>query len=138
MIPWLRSRCVHVVVEQPLNSILFDELMGSFQSGGFHRFTLWLGAFGGESCKPLELWLSLDLHLVKLHLAGSRSEARKALGNKKVSLAKVSAKSSRGLVKSRWAHKSWVIGVRGALKASQEYPVKFAEAVAQVLAATMA
>ena len=104
------------VVEQPTSSVLpvmqpLEDVMAF--SGGF-KATTWLGAFGAESPKPVQLWCSS-----KRYQALARPRPRV------VARVKLVDKLAAGRFRGR----------KGALKCSQTYPSAFGAAVA-ALAAT--
>ena len=51
------------VIEQPANSAMpkCQPLRDVLQSIGAAKFVTWLGSFGGDSAKPLQLWSARDL-----------------------------------------------------------------------------
>jgi len=119
MLAFLRK--VWVVVENPMNSMLWQisVMRTTLESMQAKRFVTYLGAFGGPSLKPLELYSTMPASKM-VHIMRSQVEGRTRLalgGNKKV-LAKRTGK--------------W-IGATGDLKESEEYPEEFAQAIAKLV-----
>jgi len=108
---------VHFVLEQPLQSVLplIEPLRSALDFTGATRATTWLGALGGTSPKPLQIW----------HSRGKfKSLARPR------PLSDFPAKLVIQLKGKRFR------GHRSRLKESEVYPQEFAAAVASVLAQT--
>ena len=102
------------MLEQPLNSVMVKArpLSTVLSVVGAHRTVTYLGAFGGETMKPLQIW----------HVAKSYGELRRPRPSKFTPQAQ--------LVK-RHGDRSFS-GVKGPLKASQAYPPAFAVSVAAI------
>ena len=73
MITIARSRGVAFIVEQPLNSLLFNApgVIEQLQCR-MSRVVSCMGALGGSSMKPLELWGSMSQHLFKTLVRSKR------------------------------------------------------------------
>ncbi len=75
------SRCVHVCVEQPMNSFFYEHpsMKAAIRALEMHRFITYLGALGGTSLKPIELYVLAPANLVKRLRVQPCAEARLSL-----------------------------------------------------------
>ena len=104
-----------VVIEQPSSSCLplIEPLRSVLQFSRCTRTTTWLGRFGGETPKPLQLWHSCPAY---------------------VALRRTRPPGSFGCLTVRKGRQ--YSGKSKALKASQAYPVAFAREVARITVAS--
>eukprot|EP00959_Pyramimonas_sp_CCMP1952_P124179 2596631-Pyramimonas_sp.AAC.1 len=138
MLVLAHTRRVHFVVEQPLNSLLYhvQHVRDSFSITAATRMVTHLGAFGSPTVKPLELWTTISTTDI-IQLSMSRRQAQVALGGAKlyaVVQSTIKKPSSQPRAKG-WCKDKWVSKNGDAMKATQEYPSRFAELVADIAAA---
>ena len=84
----------------------------------------WLGAFGGGSIEPLELWTNSPEQLFAEHLVRTQQHAK---------LRVLQNPENRAKLTQRVGERRWVTGTQN-LKASQEYPPELCEAIASLVA----
>lgn len=133
------SRHVRFVVEQPINSLLYhvQHMQDSFRITRATRMVTHLGAFGGRTVKPLELWTTLSTADI-IQLSKSRRQAQVTLGGAKLYAVKSSIKKSSDRPRAKgWCKDKWVSKNGDAMKSTQEYPDMFTELVAQILATNL-
>ena len=129
------ARGVKFLLEQPTGSRMYavPEIRHAVDVISAERMTVYLGAFGFSSLKPLTLYTTHDMTLVRSLLGAKRSSATAFLATVPESQPltykhrKVNASSSKG-----WGNGQWVSG-RTQLKASSEYPVAFCDAVSRLV-----
>ena len=135
------ARAVHVVIEQPLHSILYRTrvMEGMRLTLSLHRITTWLGAFGGDTPKPLMLWTSIHPDVAERFLQRSRALAMASLTARsdlsetfQVDARLTHRVSCATSSSSAWGGAEWVVGNREGLEGSKAYPECFCEAVAQL------
>ena len=121
VLSWIVSLCVvrsvFIVVEQPINSMLYHvpALSRSLIIADARRFVTHLWKFGGSSANPLELYLN-----VLASMADSRLNAWTFRRRKKTKLKSLAP-----------AEGVWVNGKKPALKDPAAYPSKIALAIAE-------
>ena len=112
-------RGVYVLLEQPMNSLMlaYPPISSALRIVAARRLCTHLGAFGGISMKPLELWTTTGD--AALALVRSRREALERLGDDALPLVRTDASGN-------------VTGT-AALPASQAYPADFAKEIADLV-----
>lgn len=107
-----RSRQVHFIIEQPLNSLFFQAawLQDALSICGTSRHVTFAGGFGATSLKPLELHTSVPLSAMRLLIADCKS-ARARLAASKGGTAKLSMKTRR-TSKGKHGERHWTTGVK--------------------------
>jgi len=112
---------LHVVIEQPLSSILFDyaPMQALIAKTRMQRATVQLGGFGAASMKPLQLWGTVPW-LPQLAQASKQRQK--------------SAKPGEKLTHTRTDNlgRANVTGKKAALKESSAYPPEFGRVVGEL------
>jgi hypothetical protein len=112
---------LHVVIEQPLSSILFDyaPMRALIHKTGMQRATVQLGGFGAASRKPLQLWGTVPW-LSQLAQASTQRQKSAKPGEK------LSVTTTDNLGRQN------VTGKKAALKESSAYPPEFGRVVGEL------
>ena len=134
------TRGVKMIIEQPLNSLLYwtPEMKDTLKIAQAARHVTFLGAFGSPTAKPVELYSTLS-PIVKI--VRSRRLAHKRLGKSRPSshfrseFAPRKGKPRSTIAKraSGWPSRQWVNGKSDVLKSSQTYPVEFCSLLAGLI-----
>lgn len=117
--------------------------LGGLSEMGARRYVTYLGAFGGTTLKPLELYATVPDHEMRHKLCRSQVQAnvykklqRKYLPNTLVTTLCLYTASKGGkggqMRDTRWPEKLWVSGSVG-LKESASYPVEFCKAIGKMV-----
>ena len=120
---------LHVVIEQPLSSILFDyaPMQALIGNTNLQRASVRLGGFGAASQKPLQLWGTVPWLLQLAQDSKQRQKSTKAGGTP---MCQRGAKL--GTVKINSFGRKIVHGNKSALKESSAYPPEFGRVVGEL------
>ena len=112
---------LHVVIEQPLSSILFNyaPMQALIGNTNLQRATVQLGGFGAASRKPLQLWGTVPWLSQLAHASTQRQKSAKP--GEKLSVTRT---DNLG--------RQVVTGKKAALKESSAYPPEFGRVVGQL------
>ena len=115
LVAWRRG--VHIFMENPLSTIMhmFSPMMEFIDSCLKHKVTCYMGAYGGDTVKPLSIW-STTSKVARLWTKKPKMKKAK----------KLSTTRAHG-----------VDGNKKELKASQAYPLAFGKAVAAIFQALL-
>ena len=120
---------LHVVIEQPLSSILFDyaPMQAFISKTSMQRVTVQLGGFGAASMKPLQLWGTVPW-LPQLAQASKQRQKSAKRGDAKLrqGCEKLTYVKTDGLGRAN------VHGNKTALKESSAYPPEFGRIVGEL------
>jgi len=127
------TRGIRVVIEQPLNSLLFkfSDMEAAISLTEMSRFTSCMGGFGFRTLKRLEFFATGNVSSTSL-IRGV-GDFKKPEGS--TDLAPKTPRSISGAARKGWKRDAWVTGSKSDLKDSARYPIDFAEALAQVATA---
>ena len=120
---------LHVVIEQPLSSILFNyaPMQALIGNANLQRATVQLGGFGAASQKPLQLWGTVPWLLQLAQDSKQRQKSTKVGGTP---MCQRGAKLVSAKINS--FGRKIVHGNRSALKESSAYPPEFGRVVGEL------
>ena len=130
----VHTRGVKLFIEQPFNSMFF--LVGCMKSTldmiSAQRMITWLGGFGHPSPKPLEIFYTFNVPLVRDMLVRTAKDAKR--GDRSVTkLATFQKRRSKHVSKRAWSKTVHVTGRKAQLESSKAYPPAFCNACADLI-----
>eukprot|EP00959_Pyramimonas_sp_CCMP1952_P126601 2647751-Pyramimonas_sp.AAC.1 len=133
MLSFAHARDVFFMVEQPNSSMFFlhAAVDAALSACAAFRVHTCMGGFGAPTTKPTELMTSIPASRLHL-LAKTSSDALALAGRKRTSLFVKQAIRKAPRSASKWNKKSWITGNSG-IKASQVYPLRFCQTVAELI-----
>ena len=117
-----KTRQVHFIIEQPLNSLFFhvDWLQNALSMCGASRHVTFAGGFGAKSLKPFEIHTSVPVSALRLLIVDGKT-ARTRLKGCKVGTTKLAVKTRR-TIQGKRGERHWTTGNKHVLKDLKSQP----------------
>ena len=118
-----RTRQVHFIIEQPLNSLFFhvDWLQNALSMCGASRHVTYAGGFGAKSFKPFEIHTSVPVSALRLLIADGKSARARVMKGGKAGTTKLAVKTRR-TIQGKGGERHWTTGNKHVLKDLKSQP----------------
>ena len=118
-----RTRQVHFIIEQPLNSLFFhvDWLQNALSMCGASRHVTYAGGFGAKSLKPFEIHTSVPVSALRLLIADGKSARARVMKGGKAGTTKLAVKTRR-TIQGKGGERHWTTGNKHVLKDLKSQP----------------